>query len=66
MFGCSLKQPFFPKLLIRRSRDDSHSSALTSGPSIPTSREKALHDLTEYESIKAKHAQNLQDLLDIV
>ena len=64
VFDCSLREPFNSRLILEKIKK--RWSELESGARNFASHfgRKAFNDLAEYDFVKAKHADRLQDLLD--
>ncbi len=62
IYDCSLKEPFTPQLILAKLKkrfDESDQKSFYS-----SFGRKAFNDLAEYEHVRARHADSLQDLLD--
>ena len=64
VFDCSLREPFNSKLIIEKIKKRWSELEGSAQNFASHFGRKAYNDLGEYDFIKAKHAENLQDLLD--
>ena len=64
VFDCSLREPFNSKLIIEKIKKRWSELEGSARNFASHFGRKAYNDLGEYDFVKAKHAENLQDLLD--
>ena len=64
VFDCSLREPFNSRLIIAKIKKRWDELEMSSRNFSSHFGRKAFNDLAEYDFVKAKHADRLQDLLD--
>ena len=64
VFDYSLREPFNSKLILQKIKKRWKELEMSARNFASHFGRKAYNDLDEYDFVKAKHAQNLQDLLD--
>ena len=64
VFDCSLREPFSSRLIIEKIKKRWSELEMSARNFASHFARKAFNDLGEYDFVKAKHAKNLQDLLD--
>ena len=64
MFDCSLREPLSPRLILEKIKKRWSEPAGSGRNFLSHFGRKAFNDLGEHDFVKAKHAQNFQDLLD--
>ena len=64
VFDCSLREPFNSRLIIAKIKKRWDELEMSSRNFSSRFGRKAFNDLAEYDFVKAKHADRLQDLLD--
>ena len=64
VFDCSLCEPFNSKLILAKIKKRWDELEMSSWNFASHFARKAFNDLGEYDFVKSKHAENLQDLLD--
>ena len=64
IFDCSLREPFNSRLILEKIKKRWSELEMSSRNFASHFARKAYNDLGEYDFVKAKHAENLQDLLD--
>ena len=64
VFDCSLREPFNSRLIIEKIKKRWSELEVSARNFASHFARKAFNDLAEYDFVKAKHADRLQDLLD--
>ena len=64
VFDCSLREPFNSRLIIQKIKKRWSDLEMSARNFASHFGRKAFNDLGEYDFVKAKHADHLQDLLD--
>ena len=64
VFDCSLREPFNSRLIIEKIKKRWSELEMSARNFASHFARKAFNDLAEYDFVKAKHADRLQDLLD--
>ena len=64
VFDCSLREPFNSRLIIEKIKKRWSELEMSARNFASHFARKAFNDLGKYDFVKAKHAENLQDLLD--
>ena len=64
VFDCSLREPFNSRLIIEKIKKRWSELEVSARNFASHFARKAFNDLAEYDFVKAKHADHLQDLLD--
>ena len=64
VFDCSLREPFNSRLIIEKIKKGWSELEMSARNFASHFARKAFNDLAEYDFVKAKHADRLQDLLD--
>ena len=64
VFDCSLREPFNSRLILEKIKKRWSELEMSARNFASHFGRKAFNDLGEYDFVRSKHAENLQDLLD--